>query len=132
VFGDAIRFHEFPSQCSMSVCQMLPFLCRPTPQQSEADTHVTATMSLTALPLGESTIVQLPVAGVEGEGAALFARKSNVEGRLSPPMICFEGAAAMLKNAPTMQRPSPASVPGLMKRLFAVGGLRIAREGTAN
>ena len=110
---------------------MLPFLCRPTPQQSAADTHVNPTISLTTLPFAELTIAQLPPAGVEGNGAVreLFAREPAAGLGLSPP-ISFDGAAAKLENtnsAPTTHRPDPATGPSLVKRRFAVGVIRIAR-----
>ncbi len=112
---------------------MLPVLCRPTPQQSEADTHATATMSLTALPFAESTIAQLPLAGAEGSGVALFACKSAVElpldvarglpakaelGTECRPGWSFaqrEGVSAtaiVIRSAPTEQKLKPSNTSG--------------------
>lgn len=112
-FGDGTTPHELPFQCSINVCQMPPFLCRPTPQQSDDETQVTATMSLTALPLAEFTIVHLPVVGVEGLGVFL-------EGR--------EVAAAKLEKtsrALVNQSPILAKTDGLVKYCVALGNVRI-------
>jgi hypothetical protein len=67
VFGEETRLQLLPSQRSIKVCQIEPFRCRPTAQQSDAEAQVTPTRALTVDPLPEGTMVQLAGDGVEAK-----------------------------------------------------------------